>query len=538
MSLLHGEVAQGYDFAREQIQLTTPQYLCDDYQALLSLSSDERVERLLEHTKTVQSEQFKLGIVKFVKQWWKLQESLTRTQPCFPSSNRLCIQCGCDQPFDDDAKTLHLDSHFRENSLLSVWRGDANHSKQVKMNKKSTMLVPHISKKQFVSSQKMLHLNLKDATRTRVLRELEPPPAKMILPATFTPIPQVSRGWMMPAKKWVSISITNVPKDVILYGNLQLANGHGFWITTFAKTLNNKISSHWQPWLCLNGLNNLSTNSLPSSTTTITSRAPYGSKQYMKDLASEMRTAMIRAENQFDDSRMCALCGDKFNVVLSEDPNDEFAEDFVLLDAVPHPIQKKSGAILHFNCFKEIARNREERKAKKKTQTDVSSDGKKRKTIKLDDPHCTPKRHAPSTKNSKHDIVHKLPTTKITPKHHTPPIKSKPQNFAHFQIEYKHELKERYLLVQLGKAFEKIHGNQKRCAYLTKKIHACNWGKNDSELSPEIVREFDFHIKSLNTQFNDHSMCAQEDWDSLQLCLKHLSMEDIKSVKQMLSLRS
>jgi len=43
---------------------------------------------------------------------------------------------------------------------------------------------------------------------------------------------------------------------------------------------------------------------------------------------------MIRSENQFNDSRMCALCADKFKVVLSEDPNDEFAEDFVLLNAV------------------------------------------------------------------------------------------------------------------------------------------------------------------------------------------------------------
>ncbi len=107
-------------------------------------------------------------------------------------------------------------------------------------------------------------------------------------------------------------------------------------------------------------------------------------------------------------------------------------------------------------------------------------------------------------------------------------------DFQQFCTQYKHEVKEKYLLNQIATALQKITSNKNVCDYLIKHIDACNWAKNDIELNPDVLKEFDQHMKVLSTQCNSHLECATMDWESLRVCLRHLSKTDLVAIRQML----
>ena len=107
--------------------------------------------------------------------------------------------------------------------------------------------------------------------------------------------------------------------------------------------------------------------------------------------------------------------------------------------------------------------------------------------------------------------------------------------FQHFQMQYKEEVKDNYLVTQIAKALHKIAINQERCAYLAKQIDSCAWATSTTTFTEDVIAEFDIHVKNLITQCNSYIICAEEEnWDCLQLCLKHLSRKDIQRVKLIL----
>jgi hypothetical protein len=106
-------------------------------------------------------------------------------------------------------------------------------------------------------------------------------------------------------------------------------------------------------------------------------------------------------------------------------------------------------------------------------------------------------------------------------------------DFQEFCDNYQHEVKENYLLREIGNALQKISTNRKICDYLLKQIDAHMWAR-DHELPQDVVTEFDQHIKALNIACNDRTGCANEDWDAFQMCLKHLSKQDLNAVRHML----
>ncbi len=109
--------------------------------------------------------------------------------------------------------------------------------------------------------------------------------------------------------------------------------------------------------------------------------------------------------------------------------------------------------------------------------------------------------------------------------------------FQTFCTQYKHEVKEQYLLKEIAKVLQKIDGNSNLYKHLLKQIDACNWAKNDTDLDDEIIKEFDNHIKDLTIKCNNHLMYTTEDWETFKLCLRHLSQNDIASVRDMLLLK-
>ncbi len=379
MSVLSGDIARGYDFAQTQIN-PLPVYLNENYNKVACLSIDARIERLLEMTKTDPSMLFKAGIAQFIDYWWKQKESELRLRPSFPSCRNMCEQCSLEVPWDDEAKKEHMDSHFRIKTLQAYLSKELDFSTTQKLEAP----IREPNERRRVVLHEMLKLDIKPATRMRLETELFPErQAKAKLAASLgifnknTSL-EISRGWMMPATKWVSISTANVPQDVISYGTFVLRNNQGFWRQVFANL--KEIPKHWIPWI-QSGDAEILTNLQSIDVGAVKKLLPiktHGSKAFMQSLSNETRNALVRAEDKYDE-RLCALCGEGFKIVLSEDPNDEFKEDLVFLDAVPHPMKKiaDSGGILHYTCFMQIAETRENSKKAKKL---VLTHNKKRKT--------------------------------------------------------------------------------------------------------------------------------------------------------------
>ena len=122
----------------------------------------------------------------------------------------------------------------------------------------------------------------------------------------------------------------------------------------------------------------------------------------------------------------------------------------------------------------------------------------------------------------------------ITPEISIPAHKTE---FQHFQMQYKEEVKDNYLVTQIALALHKIAINKERCVYLTKQIDSCTWAKSSTTFTDDVIAEFNTHVKNLTTQCNSYVICSEEEnWECLQLCLKHLSRQDIQRVKFILGL--
>ena len=81
-----------------------------------------------------------------------------------------------------------------------------------------------------------------------------------------------------------------------------------------------------------------------------------------------------------------------------------------------------------------------------------------------------------------------------------------------------------------------VKSNRATCDYLAKQIEAKEWAQNDAELDEEVKKAFEIHLKALRIKYNSHFVIANEsNWDTLKHCLRHLSQEDVNSVKSMLA---
>lgn len=69
---------------------------------------------------------------------------------------------------------------------------------------------------------------------------------------------------------------------------------------------------------------------------------------------------------------------------------------------------------------------------------------------------------------------------------------------------------------------------------MKKRIDNCCWGKNDTELTPDIIQEFDKHIHFLTKDVNGSLFSIEQTWESTFVCLQHLSVENIKTVTDLL----
>jgi hypothetical protein len=356
----------GYDFAMKQIEPLVS-YLIEDTD-ISKLSQNEKIDYLLSTAQTFPP-LFKQGIAKCIDDWWRRQESIGRVRPVPPLNNNPCLQCGQLLPFDDDGKAQHFDVHFRSNKICSALNGDIDQSAQLK----SRTLAPNgrgkaclLAGKDRTTLQQMLKQPLREKTRAFIMERLNPElkndrrhlaTTRSSWIANDNSTSQIARGWFAPKTKWISNALANVPVDIVQYGRMQMPNGDGFWLHTFGKSLVAK--PHWNALLqhsqtfC-----NSSASATPKMQLTplLVPTPKFGSKYFMQLLSSEQRAKLLRADDRYDES-LCSLCGVRFDVVLSEDPTDTLGEDFVFLDALPHPTIKAD--MLHTKCAIAMRRSKQ-----------------------------------------------------------------------------------------------------------------------------------------------------------------------------------
>jgi len=339
----------GYDYARKIIN-PVHNYLSEP-QPFAKLSPDLRVEQLLITTQKFSS-LFKQGIVQFIEDWWRLQESNSRNIPCPPQNPSPCTQCGQPLSFDDELKAKHYDTHYRTNKIIAFLKQEGEFEMSIKKKK---LIKPTLNDRKRKALFLMLKEPLHDKTRERIMEQLYPDLKKSVTVSSHSyntwikegSSSAVSRGWYRPTKAWTTAPIASVPCDVLQYGTMLLPNGDGLWLHLFAKQLAQNLPISWVVWLHPSS----SYNTITHKSLNGTKNNVPGSKLFMQLLTEKERCTLIRAEDRYDDS-LCALCGDKFQVVLSEDPTDSLGEDFVFFDAIRSP--KSTFDMYHKKCYAEV----------------------------------------------------------------------------------------------------------------------------------------------------------------------------------------
>jgi len=358
---MNAEWYRGYQFALKWFHPKLQSPLC---------CNDKRdsLEQLLQDTDE-ENAYFKQGVVTFVEDWKRMNEQLqmVQTKSFFLNQRReshsvcdFCAQCVPRKQLE-----LHVDAHYRFNKLMGLLKKEEeDHTKRIIPFHKP------LSQKGICSLETILAQPIKKATRQRVELQLARSSLSLVTSiATATKKMsdvKVSRGWNMPCKIWTRVLIVNVPFDVLYFGQMVLQNGDGFWRNIFSETTS--ISNHWEPFLA---------KSLPKLTYSSSSGSIdhlFGTKRYMQALSCEERAKLIRAETQFDEST-CVICGEKFEIVLSEAPDDIYGEDYVLLRAIAHPVSHEP---IHDTCF--ILSTETHPIVSKRMRTTSSSTMKRKKT--------------------------------------------------------------------------------------------------------------------------------------------------------------
>lgn len=341
---------KGYDIALKYIH---PKLIGQEFcLSKNKKTEDQRIEELFALTKT-KPMYFKQGVKQCVQEWWHMTERVEtmRKLPPIIDSSLVCTElfipsegfmsCACNFSVVD--KNKHMDMHFRVNQLLTRIL-----EPETSVNTSTSHTQPQkMSTKTRIALLRMLEEpDLKNATRLRITKQLADAHVVGFFHPNQKPTSQpkkkitVARGWFAAPKIWTRATLKDVPMDVIRFGKLQLSNGDGLWRDTFPATT--EIPAHWQPWL------------LPMKSSSSSyyiekkqQQHSYGSKMYMQSLTVEQRTKdFIHTEDKYDD-RLCAICGEPFEVVLSGDPQDTLEEDFVLLHAI---VDSVSRHFIHKHC--------------------------------------------------------------------------------------------------------------------------------------------------------------------------------------------